>query len=144
MVSKLAVFALGLLLSVGLVHGDEPASSTGASAKSARVFELRTYTAAPGKLEELHARFRAHTMRIFERHGMTNIGYWTPQDSALADNTIIYVLAHESRDAAKKSWAAFGADPEWQRVKAASEAQGPIVSKVESMFLDATDYSPIK
>jgi hypothetical protein len=142
MFHKFAVLALGMFLSVGLAHAD--ASSPGASAKPARVFELRTYTAAPGKLEELHARFRAHTMRIFERHGMTNIGYWTPKDSPLAANTIIYVLSHESRDAAKKSWAAFGADPEWQRVKAASEAQGPIVTKVESMFLDATDYSPIK
>lgn len=142
MFHKFAVVALGMFLSLGLAHAD--ASAVGASAKPARVFELRTYTAAPGKLDELHARFRAHTMRIFERHGMTNIGYWTPTDSALAANTIIYVLSHESRDAAKKSWAAFGADPEWQRVKAASEAQGPIVTKVESMFLDATDYSPIK
>lgn len=144
MINKLfAVLALGLSLSVGgVAHGDAPASPAGA--KPARVFELRTYTAAPGKLEELHARFRGHTMRIFERHGMTNIGYWTPQDPPLAANTIIYVLAHESRDAAKKSWAAFGADPEWQRVKAASEARGPIVTKVESIFLDATDYSPIQ
>jgi hypothetical protein len=142
MLHRFAVLALGIFLSVGLARAD--ASAAGATAKPARVFELRTYTAAPGKLEELHARFRAHTMRIFERHGMTNIGYWTPQDSPLAASTIIYVLSHESRDAAKKSWAAFGADPEWQRVKAASEAQGPIVSKVESMFLDATDYSPIK
>jgi hypothetical protein len=139
MFHKFAVLALGMFLSVGLVHAD-----ASAGAKPARVFELRTYTAAPGKLEELHARFRAHTMRIFERHGMTNIGYWTPKDSPLAANTIIYVLSHENRDAAKKSWAAFGADPEWQRVKAASEAQGPIVAKVESVFLDATDYSPIK
>jgi hypothetical protein len=142
MLHRFAVLALGMFLSVGLAHAD--ASAAGTTAKPARVFELRTYTAAPGKLEELHARFRTHTMRIFERHGMTNIGYWTPKDSPLAANTIIYVLSHESRDAAKKSWAAFGADPEWQRVKAASEAQGPIVSKVESMFLDATDYSPIK
>jgi hypothetical protein len=142
MFHKFAVLVLGMFLSVGLAHAEAPASS--ASAKPTHVFELRTYTAAPGKLEELHARFRAHTMRIFERHGMTNIGYWTPKDAPLAANTIIYVLSHESRDAAKKSWAAFGADPEWQRVKAASEAQGPIVTKVESMFLDATDYSPIK
>ena len=142
MFHKFAVLVLGMFLSVGLAHAEAPASY--ASAKPTHVFELRTYTAAPGKLEELHARFRAHTMRIFERHGMTNIGYWTPKDAPLAANTIIYVLSHESRDAAKKSWAAFGADPEWQRVKAASEAQGPIVTKVESMFLDATDYSPIK
>jgi hypothetical protein len=143
MFHKFAVLALAMFLSLSVAHSDASASPE-ASAKPAHVFELRTYTAAPGKLEELHARFRDHTMRIFERHGMTNIGYWTPKDSPLSANTIIYVLSHESREAAKKSWAAFGADPEWQRVKAASEARGPIVTKVESMFLDATDYSPIK
>lgn len=144
MLSRFVSLAFGLLLAVALARADSPASSTVTSAGTARVFELRTYTAAPGKLEELHARFREHTTKFFERHGMTNIGYWTPQDSPLAANTIIYVLSHESRDAAKKSWAAFSADPQWQRVKAASEANGPIVTKVESIFLDATDYSPIK
>ena len=109
-----------------------------------RVFELRTYTCYEGKLPDLLARFRNHTMQIFEKHGMTNIGYWVPQDSPLSQNTLIYMLAHPSREAAKKNWDAFRNDPEWQKVQKESEANGKIVSKVESVFMDATDFSPIK
>jgi len=109
-----------------------------------RVFEIRTYTTAEGKLEDLHRRFREHTMKLFERHGMVNIAYWTPQDPKLASNTLIYVLAHNSRQAAADNWAAFSNDPEWQRVRAASEANGKIVIKVESIFMQATDFSPMK
>lgn len=109
-----------------------------------RVFELRTYTTHEGKLEALHARFRNHTMRLFERHGMTNVAYWSPQDPPLAASTLIYILAHTSREAAAKSWDAFRKDPEWQKARAESEAAGPIVSRVESVFMDATAYSPMK
>jgi hypothetical protein len=109
-----------------------------------RVFEIRTYTTPEGKLDALNKRFREHTMKIFERHGMVNIGYWMPQDPPLAGHTLIYILAHKSREAAKKSWDEFGKDPEWQKVRADSEANGPIVTKVESIFVDATDYSPLK
>jgi len=109
-----------------------------------RVFELRTYTAPDGKLDELHARFRDHTMRIFEKHGMTSVGYWVPQDSVLSKNTIVYILAHDSREAARRSWAAFGQDPEWRKVARESEANGRIVERVESRFLEPTDYSPLK
>jgi len=109
-----------------------------------RVFEIRTYTTAEGKLKDLHRRFREHTMKLFERHGMVNIAYWTPQDPKLASNTLIYVLAHNSRQAAADNWAAFSNDPEWQRVRAASEANGKIVIKVESIFMQATDFSPMK
>jgi hypothetical protein len=109
-----------------------------------RVFEIRTYTTPEGRLGDLQRRFREHTLKLFERHGMVNIAYWTPQDPKLANNTLIYVLAHESRAAAAASWAAFAKDPEWQRVKAASEASGPIVVKVESVFMQATDFSPMK
>ena len=109
-----------------------------------RVFELRTYTCYEGKLPDLLARFRNHTMRIFEKHGMTNIGYWVPQDSPVSQNTLIYILAHPSREAAKKNWDAFRNDPEWQKVQKESEANGKIVSKVESVFMDPTDFSPIK
>ena len=109
-----------------------------------RVFEMRTYTSPPGKLPELHARFRNHTMRLFERHGMTNVGYWTPQDSARSQNTIVYLLAYPSRAARDSSWRAFGRDPEWRQAAAASEANGKIVEKVESVFLDPTDFSPMK
>ncbi len=114
------------------------------TAASERVYEIRTYTTHEGKLDDLHQRFRNHTMRLFAKHGMTNVGYWTPQDSARAHNTLIYILAHASRDAARRNWQAFGSDPEWQKVRAASEANGKIVSKVESVFLNATDYSPMK
>jgi NIPSNAP len=111
---------------------------------NARVFELRTYTAPEGKLPELHKRFRDHTMRIFQKHGMTNIVYMSPQDAPLSQNTLVYLIAHPSREAAKKSWDAFRNDPEWKKVSAESQVNGPIVAKVESMFLDPTDYSPMK
>ena len=82
---------------------------------------------------------------MFTKHGMTNIGYWTPQDPPLSQNTLIYVIAHPSREAAKKSWAAFQADPEWQKVAAASQVDGRILSKApDSVFMDPTDYSLIK
>lgn len=120
-------------------------STTVAQAQSAnKVFELRTYTAPEGKLPDLNARFRNHTMRIFQKHGMTNVGYWVPQDAPAKDNTLIYIISHASRDAAKKSWADFGADPEWKKVSAESQVNGRIVSNVVSVFMEATDYSPIK
>lgn len=113
-------------------------------AKNSRVFELRTYTAQPGKLGDLEARFRNHTLKLFEKHGMKNVGYWTPADEPLKSNTLIYIVSHASREAAKKSWDAFRADPDWIKARDASEANGKIVAKVESVFLDATDYSAIK
>jgi hypothetical protein len=109
-----------------------------------RVFEIRTYTAPEGKLEALHARFRDHTLRIFKNHNMTSIAYFRPQDDPLKQNTLIYVLAHPSREAAKKNWADFQADPEWQKVSAESQKDGRIVTKVDSVFADPADYSPIK
>ena len=114
------------------------------AASGARVFEIRTYTTNPGKLDALNARFRDHTTRIFKNHGMQNVGYWVPQDEPLHSNTLIYIIAHKSRDDAKKSWDAFRADPEWQKVQKESEAGGKIVAKVESVFADPTDYSPLK
>ncbi len=109
-----------------------------------RVFELRTYTTNEGKLSALQTRFRDHTVGIFKTHGMTSIGYWVPQDPPRSQNTLIYIIAHESREQAKKNWDAFRADPEWQKVQKASEADGKIVSKVESVFMDPADYSAIK
>jgi hypothetical protein len=109
-----------------------------------RVFELRTYTTREGKLDDLLKRFRDDTTRIFDKHGMTNIGYWVPQDPALSKNTLIYILAFPSRDAAKKSWDAFRADPEWQKVAKASEANGKIVDHVVSVFMEPADFSKIK
>ena len=115
-----------------------------APAPAPRVFDLRTYTTPPGRLPVLHRRFRDHTPALFERHGMTNVGYWTPTDTARASNAVVYLLAYPSREAARRSWAAFGADPEWRRVQAASEADGKVVERVESVFLEPTDYSPMR
>lgn len=109
-----------------------------------RVFEIRTYTAAPGKLEALKTRFRDHTLKLFTRHGITNIGYWTPMDTPLSDNTLVYVIAHASREAAVKSWAAFGADPEWQAARKASMVDGSLTTGITSMFVTPTDFSPMK
>jgi hypothetical protein len=132
-----AAFALGFMAR-GVVS--EPV----AHAQSAKVYELRTYTAPEGKLEELHARFRNHTMRIFQKHGMSNVAYFRPQDAPLKDNTMIYLISHASREQAKQNWSAFGKDPEWQKVAQETQVNGKIVAKVESVFLDATDYSPMK
>lgn len=117
---------------------------TAASAASdSRVYELRTYTSPDGKLPALLTRFRDHTCKLFEKHGMVNVGYWTPTDEKDgAGQKLVYLLAYPSRDAAKAAWSAFMADPEWKKVRDASEANGKIVSKVESVFLAATDYSP--
>lgn len=119
------------------------AVSTQAASKQ-RVFELRTYTAAPGKLDALKTRFRDHTVALFKKHGMTNVGYWVPQDAPASQNTLIYVLAHESRDAAKNSFDAFRADAAWVKAREASEVNGRLAEKVESVFMDPTDFSPMK
>ncbi len=108
--------------------------------KDTRVFEMRTYYAAPGKLDDLHARFRDHTVALFEKHGITNVGYWVPIDNT--DNKLIYVLAYPSREARETMWKEFGADEDWKKARAASEANGKLVTKVEAVFLSATDFSP--
>lgn len=115
-----------------------------AAATDGRVFEIRTYTAEPGKLDALHARFRDHTLEIFKKHGMTSVGYFAPTDDPLAKNTLVYILSFPNREAAKKSWADFRNDPEWQRVSKESEANGKLVTKVDSIFAEPTDYSPMK
>jgi hypothetical protein len=109
-----------------------------------KVYEMRTYTAVDGRFDAVTARFRDHTVKLFEKHGMKNVGYWTPMEGPTAGTTLIYILEHSSRDAARQSWAAFSKDPAWQKAKAESEANGRIVAKGESVFLTATDYSPIK
>ena len=137
---------LGLtIFGLGLISGNINQLASVAEAQSSdRVFELRTYTTLPGRLDALHARFAQHTIRLFERHGMTNIGYFSPQDLPLAENTLIYILAHDSREAAEASWAAFAADPEWQRVAEESQRDGRILEKVERIYLDATGYSQMR
>ena len=109
-----------------------------------RVFEMRVYTAAEGKLPDLMARFRNHTNYLFVKHGMDLIGYWTPTEGEGAGNTLVYLLAHDSRESAKESWAAFAADPAWKAAAAESRKDGRLVAKLTNQWLKATDFSPIK
>jgi hypothetical protein len=122
--------------------GIELQAQSGSPGGSESVYELRVYHANEGKLPALEARFRDHTMTIFERHGMKNIGYWTPTDDPLKGKTLIYIIEHASRAQAVENWKAFGADPEWKQVQAASEANGKLVDHVDSTFMVRTPYSP--
>jgi hypothetical protein len=132
MTLRLCFFALALPL-MGLVEAGET-----------RVFELRTYVTNEGKLPDLLARFRDHTCALFAKHGMENIGYWVPMDESDGSaNTLIYLLAHANREAAQQSWKGFAADADWQKARAASEANGKILAKApESVFLRMADFSP--
>ena len=137
------MFAACVIASSAAEADATPASPS--IAKDSRCFELRTYVAAPGKFEALHARFRDHTCALFKKHGMEIVGFWIPTDKEKgAENTLIYLLAHKSRDAAKKSWSGFINDPDWKKAYAASEVDGKLTTKVESVFLNATDYSELK
>jgi hypothetical protein len=109
-----------------------------------RVYELRTYHCYEGKLEALKANFRDFNIRILKRHGIESVGYWVPQDPALASNTLIYMVVHPSRADADKNWAEFRKDPEFIKLAAEAMKDGPIVQKVESLYLDPTDFSPLK
>ena len=136
-------FATAVFVS-GICVGSAFQSWSVARAQGLRVYELRTYTAPEGKLQDLHKRFRDHTMRIFKKHGMDSVIYLAPQDAPLKDNTLIYLISHASREQAKKNWADFSADEEWKKVSAESQVNGRIVTKVDSVYADATDYSPMK
>ena len=129
--SIVAAFAVGALIS----H---------LPAQDRHVYELRTYHTLPGRLDALIARFRDHTTKLFEKHGMRNVGYWVPADAPASQNTLIYVLEHDSRDAAKKSWDDFQNDPEWKKVRDASEAEGKIVEKIDDVYMTPTDFSKLK
>ena len=109
---------------------------------STAVYELRVYHTYEGKLDDLLRRFRDHTMQLFEKHGIKNVAYWTPADEPLKGKTLIYILAHPSREAATANWQAFRDDPEWQSVRDKSEANGKIVEKVDSTYMALTDFSP--
>ena len=113
-----------------------------AKSASSAVYELRVYHVYEGKLDDLLHRFRDHTMRIFEKHGMKNIAYWTPLDEPEKSNTLIYILRHPSREAADANWKSFRDDPNWQSVRDKSEANGKLVEKVDSTFMALTDFSP--
>jgi hypothetical protein len=134
-----ALFTVTVMLGVVLASpSPAPAQTTGP------VYELRIYTTLEGKLPALLARFRDHTIRIFEKHGMENVGYWVPTDPPKSQNTLCYILRHKSREAAIASWAAFGNDPDWLKARKDSEVAGKIVDRVESVFLSPTDFSKLK
>jgi hypothetical protein len=117
------------------------ASPAIATEKDTRVYEMRVYYAAPGKLDALHARFKDHTIKLFEKHGITNLGYFVPVDNK--DNKLVYFVSYPSMDARAKSFKAFGADPDWKKALAESEKDGKLVTKITETFMAATDYSPV-
>jgi hypothetical protein len=139
--TKILAGMLAMALAISAIIAD---STRGDKKMDTRVFELRTYHAAPGKMEALNSRFRDHTCDLFKKHGMTVVGFWNPSDAKDADKTLIYLLAFTSREAADQSWKAFMSDPEWKKVKEASEKEGSLVKKVDRVFLNPTDYSPMK
>ncbi len=134
---RLALLAVLTLFAIGSLPQQ-------VNAEDQPVYELRVYTCEPGKLPALQSRFREHTMKLFARHGIENIAYWIPTEGPEAETTLIYLLRHQGREAAKKSWDAFRSDPEWKAVAAASQQQhGKILAKSpESTYLALTDYSP--
>ena len=140
LVAALALFGAGYLVGT---RGEATVASAAQGADE-RVFEIRTYTAHEGKQENVLARFRDHTTYLFEKNGMKNIAYFVPLDTPQSRNTLVYLLAHPSREAARQSWAAFRVDSAWIRARTASEVDGPIVMRAQSMFVKATDFSPIQ
>lgn len=144
MAKSLAILLGGMVLFGAGYVVSAKGEDKGGKKVDTRVFEMRTYYAAPGKMEKLHARFRDHTCKLFEKHGMTLIGFWSPQDAKKAESVMVYVLAYPSLEAAKKSWDGFRADPDWKKARAESEKDGSLVEKVESVYMNPTDYSPLK
>jgi hypothetical protein len=139
--------SMAALLAVVLglcVTQSAPQAAQANAAKKPRFFELRVYTTNEGKLKALNNRFRNHTNKIFKKHGMELVGYWTPTGKTRKDNTLVYILAYPSRKAREKAWKGFRSDPEWKKAYKESIADGRIVKKVVSQFLTPTDYSPIK
>ena len=107
------------------------------------IYELRIYEAAPGKMAALQARFRDHTLEIFERHGIKNVGYWTASVGDWNDK-LIYIVAFEDEGQRARAWASFRDDPEWQQVRAASEVDGPLTTRITNALWAPTDFSPLQ
>jgi hypothetical protein len=143
--NRYIVFSIALVaLAAGIGLGLGAAPALGQADPPSMVYELRYYYANEGKTEDLHKRFREHTMAIFDKHGMRNIGYWTPADAAEGQADLVYIVAHASREQADANWKAFSADPEWQAVYKASHVSGELVKKVDRLYLNPTDYSQLK
>lgn len=139
MIHKFSIYAATAAIVGGLFSVFASQATAKDQPEFTGIYELRTYTTAEGKLPALHKRFRDHTVALFRKHGMTNVIYWTPTDKP---NTLVYLLAHTSKEARDKSFAGFRTDPAWKKAYKASRADGPLVTKVESRFLKVTDYSP--
>ncbi len=140
--SFLVSLIVGVVIS-GFALAGKPVSAAD-NAPSGKIYDMRTYKANPGKLDALSARFRNDTCRIFKKHGMEIIGFWTPVEGDDAKDTLIYIVAFPSVEAQKKAWDAFWADPEWKKVKAESEKDGVLVKEIKGTTLKPTDYSPLK
>jgi len=130
--------AAGSLVAPRLTHAQSDQAAPG------RVFELRVYHALPGRLPALQANFRDYNIAFLKKHSITSIGYWVPQDPPASENTLIFIVAHESREAAERNWREFREDPEWQKLAKASLASGEVVEKIDSTFMTPTDYSALK
>ena len=131
-------FALALFASIAF----QPQHEVYAQAK--KIYELRTYTTAPSRLPALLNRFGGGEVDLFIKHGMSSMGYWIPDDEQLSQNTMVYMVAHENREAAAASWAAFGSDPAWHTMRDKSREDGPIVINVVTQFLNPTSFSPMQ
>jgi len=132
----LLTFIAGMAVTLGF--------NAGRASSSQHVYELRMYQVNEGKMDALIARFGDHTDAIFKRHNTKSIGYWRPEDEPYSQNLFVYILEHPSREEAKENWAAFQADPEWKKVKADSETQGPLAKHIDSYFMDPTSFSTLR
>ena len=144
-VAKLSgIKAWSLLSFIGGAAVTLGVSNLGGSNPSHHVYELRLYHVNEGKMNALKARFGDHTDAIFKRHNMKSIGYWVPEDTRYSQNLFVYILEHPSSEEARKNWAAFQADPEWQKVKADSEINGALANHIDSYLMDPTSFSGLK
>ena len=134
---------LSFLCGAAVMLGFSALRGTADAESRHHVYELRLYHVHEGKMDALKARFGDHTDAIFKRHNMKSIGYWSPEDAPASQNLFVYILEHPSREDAEKNWTAFQADPEWQKVKAESEKQGPLVDHIDRYFMDPTSYSAL-
>ncbi len=140
---KRTVLAIGAVVVMAVGSMGFVAGVRAGAQRSTRVYELRTYTTLPGRLPALHKRFAEHTLALFAKHGMRNEQYFTPTDTTKAKTTLIYLLSHESEEAANRSWKSFRADPAWIAARDASEADGTILEKApERVFMTLAPFSP--
>jgi hypothetical protein len=135
--ASLLAFISGSAVTLGFAN-------LGRTSPSQHVYELRLYHVNEGKMDALVARFGDHTDAIFKRHNMKSIGFWRPEDTPYSRNLFVYILEHPSREEARKNWVAFQADPEWKKVKADSEINGPLAAHIDSYFMDPTSFSALK